>query len=545
MFEILKKIKRHSVKLIQRKTQNLTYWQKNFSVTQKDFEFISNQIIEENRLFTLDDIAIALVKQYCDLEEVQSRSELQQGKLYQPKESYEVDEKLVFPMLDFAVGAVTYTREAQHPDYGTFTVIGVDFENKRGPTREFAANFSHPHLLNDSDQSFSSLQGAMTPEEIYEAYRDTIRPKVEDAFDANDEFVRFQGKYFLTGLLVDFHEGLFNIADAAIDINQGPLGIDPLIEQMGLTEGKEITDLLRFGVSYRLANDDRFEDVGPSGQSLWYLERLEPPEARHKPRRLQFTPEPYDASDFDDDLYDLLVQIDDEATEPEDITPVDPELNEITITLNYPHRRVGTLPLTPKTETFFPTSDYNPVRFEFVDGRSGDTFPGWAVSHHRYVFGLEAWFNENNLPVGAYIHIKRGKTPLQVIIEYEPTRTQRDWVRLATVTNNRLTFQMNKEPLACRYDELMIIGETDPGQIDSLWLKTEDRQESVYRLLRHIFPELSKLNPQSTVHAKTLYSAVNIIRRVAPGVVFQELTTRACFIPMDHGYWTYDASIDD
>jgi len=531
--------------LIQRKTQNLIYWQKEFSVTQKDFEFISNQIIEENRLFTLDDIAIALVKQYCDLEEVQSRSELQQGRLYQPKESYAVDEKLVFVTMDFAVGTVKYSREAQHPDYGTFTVIGVDFENRRGPIREFAANFSHPHPLNDSDQNFSSLQGVMPPEGIYEAYHDTIRRKVEEAFETNDDFVEFHEKYFLNGLLVDFHEGLFNIADAAIDINQGPLGIDPLIEQMALTDGKEVTDLLRFSVSYRLANDVRFEDVGPSGQSLWYLERLEPPEARHKPRRLQFTPEPYDASDFDDDLYDLLVQIDDEATEPEDIIPVGLELDEITITLNYPHRRVGTLPLTPKTGTFFPTSDYNPVRFEFVDGRSGDIFPGWAVSNHRYVFGLEKWYNKHNLPVGAYIRIKRAKESLQVIIDYESTRTQRDWVKLAAVSNNRLTFQMNKEPLACRYDELMIIGETDQSQIDSMWLKTEDRQESVYRLLRHIFPELSKLNPQSTVHAKTLYSAVNIIRRIAPGVVFQELTTHACFIPMDHGYWTYDASIDD
>lgn len=530
--------------MIQRKTQTLTYWQRDFSVENGDFEFISNQIIEGNRLFTLDEIAISLVKQHCDAEEQASRSELQQGRLYQPKESYELNETLVFPLLEFAVGTVKQTRQATHPEYGEFTVIGVDFKKGGGQIREFASDFPHSHPLNDGDQSVSALQGAMSPEEIYHAYSDTIQAKVRSAFNSNEEFVKFHDKYFLSGLIVDFHEGLFNIADAAIDINQGPLGIDPLIEQMGLGD-EGITDILRFSVSYRLANDERFEDVGPSGQSLWYLERLQPPEARHKPRRLQFTPEPYDASDFDDDLYTLMIEIDDEATDPEDIIPVGPEVNEITIALNYPHRRVGTLPLTPKTETFFPTSAYNPVRFEFVDGQTGDTFPGWAVFEHNYVFGLEEWYNKNNLPVGAYIRIKRSKKPLQVIIEYERNRTQRDWIKMATINDNRLSFQMNKEPIACKYDELMIIGEMDKDQIDNYWLKNENRQEPVLHLLRQVFPELSKLNPQSTVHAKTLYSAVNIIRRVAPGVVFKELTEHPSFIPMDNGYWTYDPSITD
>jgi len=63
--------------------------------------------------------------------------------------------------------------------------------------------------------------------------------------------------------------------------------------------------------------------------------------------------------------------------------------------------------------------------------------------------------------------------------------------------------------------------------------------------LRFIFPELAKLNPQGTVHAKTLYSAVNVVRRCPPGPIFNELSTHACFIPMGHGYWTYDPSIED
>ena len=171
--------------------------------------------------------------------------------------------------------------------------------------------------------------------------------------------------------------------------------------------------------------------------------------------------------------------------------------------------------------------------------------PGWVVLKHKYVFGLDAWYNKNKLPVGAYITLKRTNDPMQVVVEYERVRTQRDWVRMAAVVNHRLTFQMNTEAIGCKYDELMIIGEANSTEIDNLWISTQTKEISLFDLLCHIFPELSKLNPQSTVHAKTLYSAVNVVYRAAPGVVFQELIKHDCFIPMKNGYWVYDASLRD
>jgi hypothetical protein len=92
---------------------------------------------------------------------------------------------------------------------------------------------------------------------------------------------------------------------------------------------------------------------------------------------------------------------------------------------------------------------------------------------------------------------------------------------------------------------LMIIGENDPGGIDVISNNAEQHNRSILSILRFIFPELAKLNPQGTVHAKTLYSAVNVVRRCPPGPIFDELSTHACFIPMGHGYWTYDPSIED
>lgn len=533
--------------MVQRKTQTPAYWQSQFTVSNKDLEYIYNQILEANRVFTLDEIALLLVRRQCQAEELAARSEFQQGKLYQPKENYAVGEQVVFPALDFAVGTVKTVRQGQHPIHGTFKVMGVSF-NGDSALREFATDFDRPHPLNlDSNQSLANLQGLMSPDEIYHLYGDdSIRPKLEATLANNSDFVKFHDQYFLSDLLPDFHEGLFNIADAAIDINNGPLGVDALIEQMGLAESKDITDTLRFSVSYRLANDERFDDVGPSGQVLWYLERIEPPEAHHAPRRLQLDSSlSYNINAFDEDLKVLLAEIDDEATLPENVPATGPDAQSVTIVLNYPHRRVGTLPITPKTQSFFPSSTYNPVLFELVDGRTGDIITGWTVLNDKYVFGLDEWYNKNKLPVGAYITIRRTDNPMRVIVDYQAMRAQRDWVRTATVTNNKLVFQMSKEAINGKYDELMIIGESNVAQVDALWLNALEKKLSIYDILCQVFPELSKLNPQSTVHAKTLYSAVNLIRRAGPGAIFQELVKHRCFIPMKNGYWIYDPNLRD
>ena len=523
--------------MTQRKTQTAAYWQEKFSITSENVEAVYNYILETGQPSNLDEISILLIKRHCDAEELATRNEFQEGDLYQPKESYAVNDKLVFPAYNFAMGTVASVRAGNHPSYAPFSVMTVEFAGDA--TKEFVSDFKETHPLNiGEDQSLANLQGLLSPEELYQTYQKPVAKKVAAFLNENE--------YFLRDMLPEFNEGLFNIADAAIDINGGPLGVDALIEQMGLVSaGTEITNIDRFSVSYQLANDERFDDVGPTGQVLWYLERIEPPEAHHPPRRLQAGLQDYDPTEFDDDFMALLQEIDDELTHPDDAGEADDAAKQTTIVLNYPHWRVGTIPLTAKTLSFFPKSYYNPVLFEFVDGRTGNTFPGWTVLDHQYVFGLDQWYQKNKLPVGAYIILKKTDNPMQVVVDYKATRTQRDWVRMANVVGRKLGFQMNPAALGCQYDELMIISDPNPENTDVLWLNAEERDSSVFDLLCRVFPELSKLNPQSTVHAKTLYSAVNVMKRVSPGVIFHELLTQPCFAPMNHGYWTYDPNLRD
>jgi len=530
--------------LKQRRTQSPTYWQELFQVSSSDIEFITNRILEENRIFSLDEIGLLLVRHYCAVEE-QEFITLQDGHLYQPKEHFEVGEKVMFAQMGFAAGKVTAVRPGKHPHYDKFSVMQVTF-NESLPPREFVADFDYDHALNSgSALALTDGLGVLPPETIYETQRETIRATIKKNLDAHKEFIRFQDNYFLRDLLPDIQEGLFNIADAAIDIAGRPLPVDQMVEQMGLSENGHVTEMSRFLVNCRLAADSRFDDVGPKGQVLWYLDRLQPPEATAQPIRLQGKIISYKTDSFDSGLQGLLAQIDDELTPIVEIATIDTTFKTISLTLTHPHWRSGTLPLTPKTQAFFPISYYNPVLFEFIDGRTGNSFPGWVVLQYNYVFGLEKWYRRNVLPVGTYLHLKRTNNPTQVVIDYEAVRSQRDWVRQATADGSRLIFRMNQEAIGCKYDELMMISEANPDKIDTLWQKIRDQKTPVFDLLCSMFPELSKLSPQSTVHVKTLYTAVNILRRTSPGEIFHELTTQPCFLGMEHGYWSYNPKLKD
>ncbi len=530
--------------LVQRKTQTASFWQEQFVVDADDIEYLYGLLLERNQPQTTDSLALAVVQRRCQAEEMAIRTDLQRGSLYQPRDSYQIGEQLVFPRFDYAAATVIGQRPGHNPQYGDFTVIQVEFE-ANGGVREFVANFPHPHPLNlDEGQSLAEAEGLASPQELYEQYKESIVPKLLEALKANDEFVGFRGLWFLRGLLVPIHDGHLNIAEAAIDISGGPLAVDALLKDLDLPADIP-AETQAFSLNFALHADERFENVGPKGQVLWYLRRLEPPEVTQTPRQLQAPDLPFDLDRFDSELRRLIGEIDDEATDPALIMPPISDAETVVVTLNYPHRRVGTLPITPKTAPFFPEADAHHVRITFIDKRTGEQMPGWVVSEKRYVFGLDQWYTQNQLPVGAYISLYRTDDPLVVMVDYQPVRLKREWVRVAVPQDGRLGFQLLKQPIACEYDALMVVGVNDLAPIDALWIKAEEQQKPLLTLLRQIFPELVKLNPQGAVHAKTLYSAVNVIRRCPPGPIFHELSTNACFIPMGHGYWTYDASIRD
>jgi len=88
----------------------------------------------------------------------------------------------------------------------------------------------------------------------------------------------------------------------------------------------------------------------------------------------------------------------------------------------------------------------------------------------------------------------------------------------------------------------MVIGLTDPKALDQAWLKGGERRMPPERLVALVFRELARLNPQSAVHAQALYSGVNVIQRLPPAPIFQELMTRKHYAHVGDLYWRFDES---
>lgn len=524
----------------QRPTQTAAFWQKEFQIAPETTDALYNEFVETGKPRSIDELGLFFVQQTLEAEERLLRTELSQGQIYQPNGSYNIGDTLIFVQFDYALGTVTETRPGFHPRYGDFTVITVTFAS--GKMASFAADFHVPHTLTDAANRIGmNDDGTSQAAQLLEQFQDIIIPKINDVLAANSNFVHFNGDWFLADMLVEIQEGLLNIVDAAIDINGAPLDVDALIEPLELHDNGALPEATQFSINHLLDNDDRFLNVGLQGKPMWYLHRLKPPQIAQPPHNLLVRGDlSFDPDTLALDVRALLSEIDDEHTPPEFARSVDPHANEVTLVLNYPHRRSGTLPVLPVVKPLLPAvSDARVVALQFVDGQTGEEMVGWYVPEYCYIYGFSDWFVKHQLPVGAFVVLKRTSDPLRLVIDFVRQRTMREWVRVATVKNNQLAFEMRNRQLACRYDELMVIGEEGSDAIDALWQKNAEKDTPISVLIDRIFPELLKLSSQGAVHTNTLYSAINVARRCPPGPLLQELSDHPRCEWMRHGYWTF------
>jgi hypothetical protein len=317
----------------------------------------------------------------------------------------------------------------------------------------------------------------------------------------------------------------------------GPLPTEMLLGDLELPE--EITPQLRiFSLNYALQEDERFDEVGPAGEVLWFLRQMEPEGVQHTPTHLQYQPIEYDPALLTSEMLALKQELDDEWSNLDSPTEV-PE--PATVVLTYPHWRSGTLPLTSRLMRVFPTGRTQRIRFTFVDGETGMEMSGWVVREGRYVYGLEGWYKTYDIPVGAYLELARGEKPGTVIIRQRSRRPRREWIRVALTTEGQLTFEMRKKLIPCEYDELMIVVPEGLEAMDTVWTRTHQQGPSLSQLITKLFLELAKLSPQGTVHAATLYSAVNVATRTPPGPLLAELVANSMYVPVGDNYWVLHA----
>jgi hypothetical protein len=166
------------------------------------------------------------------------------------------------------------------------------------------------------------------------------------------------------------------------------------------------------------------------------------------------------------------------------------------------------------------------------------------------VYGLEEWFQANKVLPGAYVKLGRAEGTEEdgvhprVTIDVLSRRMQREWVFVAFDQDGELAFRLQKRPIACEYDELCVFDEQKRSEIDALWIREAERNRPLEELVRRVFIELVKLSSNGMVHSKTVYGAVNIVRRCPPGVVFATLFRLPEFVTAGDGYWIFQGSDD-
>lgn len=524
--------------MIQRKTQNLTYWRDEYQVDTVDHEFLYETLADATEPQSLGQLAQAIIRRRCQQEENRIRTELTRGLIFDPYDSYRVDDMVVFPAFEFQVGKVLAVRPGQNPEHGVFEVMTVRFEGA-SEDRMFAAKLRTPHALNRNGQQVKfSDEDLLDPGEIYDLVGDAVAARVEKHLVANPKLFVSAGPLWLTTeQMVQVNLGHLNIAEAAIEMTNRPMSTLALLDSIDVDK-TSAESVRTFSLETALYADERFAEVGPSGRRAWYLRRMMPAAAIETPSALQVRPIAYQRSGLDVEMVKIEWELNDEWSEGGLTDETPPEAPSVSFMLIFPHLISGTLPLTPATRHLLPLGSGHATEVTLIDGRWGNRIQGWVSSSGRYVAGLGAWYTQHKLPVGARISLERTNTLGEVVIDFRPQRAKRAWVRTAGIQGGRLTFQLNQHQLACDYDDHLAIVVPDTAEIENFRNLLSQRQPTVKQLVEEIMPELTKLSPQGTAHVKTLYSAVNVAMRLPPGPIFAALSQLPGATDTGSGFWS-------
>jgi hypothetical protein len=513
---------------------NENYWT-SLEINPADIEFLYAFLLEVETPLPSTQLAEALIKHRIAVEKKELEAKQKaNGRLYLPQKTYAVGEKVQFPASNWINGEVIDVRKGNNPELPELKVMTVKLES--GHSRKFAINLED-HKLNDIPEKAAD-QNKDNSEGIIETFGDIVTNKLEEKLEENQDLVRIGAEWFPRSLLIEFNVGHLNLAEAVLDMHDGgPLPVETLIDEIDF-KSDDIPELVRFSMSYALQEDPRFDEVGPKGIVLWFLNRLEPDNVREKPIQLIEPSIEYDRSLLTEDMLLAEQRVDDELVKPNQDYLNFKKSKEILITLNYPHWRVGSLPLTVNTRRFFPTAlETQRVKFTLIDS-DGKKISAWVVRPYHYVYGLREWYEEQELMPGNIIRIKQSNKLGEVLIQPEKQRTNREWVRTMLIgADDGVVFAMLKQVLTADFNERMTIAVPSTDVLDDLWRKRFNNPRPLEQDMTIIMKELAKLNPQGHVHAIELYAAINCIRRCSPGLIFSRLASSPDFISVGDLYF--------
>lgn len=515
-------------------------WIRDFIVTDEDIDYLNTLLLEREIPLNSRTLASAVVRERIRLENQKLQSRFKDARLYNPADSFEVGQRVVFSKFDYALGTVTSTREGENNEYpDPFTVIAVEFDDKllnTGKTpREFAANLTAEHPLNTAESDMPT-QNNLTPDDIiqHEDF-DLLIDKIDETLQMDNSLIQVAGQWFAKELIIETNEGHMHLAEAILDMmGGGPLTTPEILENIGGI-GNEKQDLQIFSMNYAMNKDSRFDEVGPAGEVLWYLKRMEPQQVQETPAMLRYTPIDYDRSSLDKESIALEHEL---ADEHSPIPVASSKIEEARVTLIYPHRRCGTLPINYQAARIFPTARKTErVAVTLIDAKDNEAYSVWVVRRQKYVHGLMPLYTKHALPIGTTVTLKRGVNHGEIIIDFESHRPRSEWITIVNAEGRNISFENAQRGIGATYDELLLLGVDNLQGVDKLFQNNTNQQQPLATILRTIIPLLGKLSAQGHVHTKTLYSAVNIIRRCPPGPLMATLINNPDFENVGGHFW--------
>ncbi len=499
-------------------------------------DFIYNYLLENEIPMTPFDLAKAIVSEKIRLTKKEiSRKEKSKGRVYRPNETYEIGDTITFPLLSNQQGVVKDSRAGVNPDISDFSV--TTFEMEDGSLKQFASRLSQ-HKLNDFDYSGANHSKELDPNEVYKKYGRKIAYQIQELLSASDGLVSIANYWFPQALLSEINPGYLNLAEAVLEMEESrpvpTANILSLIEYPLDSNDK----LTAFSFNYALQADDRFDEVGPTGQILWALKLLEPEDVRKKPLTLQYNRQ--DSPLLPETARKLLdnIRIHDELDLQIDNSLTDTPESSFNVCISYPHWKAGTLPLINEILPIFPTAlETKRVIFDFVDSKTNNVFPGWVVIPEKYVSGLKSWFRQNNVIPGSMIRISKGEDDT-VNVALIPPRASKDWIRTALFdSKGRIYFETRHQMISTEFDERMCIYIENSPQLDVLWEQYNKSDVNLKRLIEIVFKDLSRSNPQGIVHFQEIYAGINMMRRFPPASLLAAVLNDDQFIQLDNLYF--------
>ena len=529
-----------------RTLQTLTesFWRDEYDVSTADIDLVTGQILEAARPQRLGALASTVIMRRMQAEKDAATRQAESGQLYQPKGHYEVGQTVVFSALEFATGRVVGVRAGENPKYGPFSVIRVEFDETPGE-REFAADLEAPHPLNvPIEELVVGTDSSVSEADLVRAFEHYVAVKLEPVLEEAQEFVRFNGYWFLRDLLPEIHVGHLNLAEAMIYEAGHPLPAREMLAELELdVTGSQEARL--FALNRALSEDSRFDNVSMTEEPVWFLRALVPEAVYERPSVLEPAFRAQGGEYIGLTMLDMIEEIGDELDDV-DAGAVLRDGTSVRFELTFPHLYAGTMPASQRLLRMMPASTQRYYPITLVDSRNKQRFDAWVVPDERYVCGLEEWYTSVGLCVGAEVTITPTDEAMTFAVAIAPVRSRRrGWIRAATVAEGDLNIQLQQQaPPPVRADANMLIVVPDGEAIEGLMRQAAEAQLSLSATVRSVFQELAKLGAGGTVHAKSLYSAANLLRRTGAVPVFAELTRRACYNPVGDGLWVYNSDLE-